>query len=249
MLKEWFTYLTTPCPGHFRRMGYLREAVSLASRYKRCAEAWAPHVENCRAVVRKAMDACPGRGRAVVLGSGLAVEVPIDEMARRFDDVVLIDIVHLHAARHRVGGFENVRLVEDDVSGILHAMAPGAPLPTPKARGPEVAEHADLVVSVGLASQLPLLPLEYVGRDDGWFAAGLIQGHLDWLAGLDGTVCLITDVERQHCRNGKVVETEDALAGVAPPPLAEEWVWDIAPAPEAMRDTDLRCRVKGDVLS
>lgn len=71
--------------------------------------------------------------------------------------------------------------------------------------------------------------------------------HLAWLRSLSGTVCLVTDVERLYCRGGAIKERDDALAGVVPPNPEREWMRDIAPAPEALPDVDLRFRVRGGV--
>ena len=45
MLKELTDYIATPCLPQFRRLGYLKEAVSIMARYRRCRKAWQPHLE------------------------------------------------------------------------------------------------------------------------------------------------------------------------------------------------------------
>lgn len=245
MLREWLTYLTTPCSPDARRLGYLREAVSLLSRRERCRAAWAPHELACQDVVRDAMAGLSGR--AVVLGSGLLTEIPLAEMAAAFDEVVLVDMVHLAAARKRARGLSNVRFVGADVTGLLHRVEPGEPLPTPQPHLPDTVQGADFVVSIGLLSQLALLPLEAVGGEDAVFAAALVRAHLDALSALTAPVCLISEDARETVRDGAVTR-QDALWGVALPPLDRDWIWDIAPAPELGRDTDIRCRVRGGVL-
>lgn len=251
MISEWLTSLFTPCQAHVRRMGYLREAIALSARYKRCARAWQPHLENSQNLIRDAMADCPGTNRAVVLGSGLLAEIPLAEMARRFDEVVLVDILHLRAARRQAALFANVRVVDEDVTGIVHRVTKAEPLPEPTVYGPAVADHADFVVSVGLASQLPLLPVEYAERgasESAAFAAAVIQAHMDWLQSLSATVCLIADTERVFLEQGAVASSEDALAGVVVPSLPQTWWWDIAPAPEAMVDIDVRFKVRGGIV-
>ena len=42
MLAEILTYLTTPCPGYVREMGYLYEAIAVQGRYRRNRASWQP---------------------------------------------------------------------------------------------------------------------------------------------------------------------------------------------------------------
>lgn len=251
MLAEWLTHLTTPCPSRFRRMGYLREAVALAARERRCRNDWGAHRESCKATMRETMDLCSGRVRAVVMGAGLLNELPLADLSAKFDEVVLIDVVQLRAARKKAEAYGNIRFHREDVTGLLAAVEKGRPLPRPRVQGPALAENADFVASVGLMLQLPLLPIEYAQTgvpEAEAFAHDLIAAHLDWLRRLSAPVCLITDTERLFCRDGLRIGCEDALAGVAPPELAREWMWDIAPAPEALANVDLRFRVRGGML-
>ena len=249
MITEWLTYLTTPCPRHLREMGYLRQSIGVRSHFRRCRRAWAPHIDNCRRLILDAADACSRRRRAVILGSGLLCDVPLEELAARFEEVVLVDIVHLRPARRRAGAFANVRVVERDVTGVVEQVF-GGELPQP-ALGNLPDEDVDLMVSANLLSQLPLLPREHLERrgvegiDD--FASAVVQSHLTDLAAFPGVACLITDVEHLVCDGGDVVESRDALFGVRLPYRGREWIWNIAPRPEAGRRRDLLHRVLGVV--
>ncbi len=53
MLAEWLRHLTTPCPPKLKRMGYLKELISIDARHKRCFEPWAPHLKHCKQVIRR----------------------------------------------------------------------------------------------------------------------------------------------------------------------------------------------------
>lgn len=251
MLREAFEYLTTPCPPLPRRFGYLAEAVALGARYRRQRRAWAPHVEACRRFVAEAAERAPKGGRALVAGSGLLIEVPLRDLADRFDEVVLVDVVHARPVRREARRFANVSLAELDVAGILEplkaALRGGGPLPSPNP--PDLpGERFAFAVSCNLLSQLPLMPLEAIDRrapqlpdaERAVFARALAQSHLAWLARSAHTAALFTDVESLWLEGGRIVEREDSTWGIPLPAPDRRWEWDIAPAPEQDRTRDLR---------
>ncbi len=258
MLLEWLTYLTTPCPRHLREMGYLREQIGIASRLRRCREAWEPHLGNCRELIVEAAEACTRRQKAVVLGSGLAHDVPLAWLAAHFAEVVLIDILHPKATRRRARAHSNVRFVERDLTGVVeavHAAArDGTPLPRPASGLPE--DDADLVVSANILSQRPLLIGEYLERKAAelsedeieGFLRAMVERHLAALARFRGVACLITEIERLFSDGGVAIRREDPLHGVKIPFPGWEWSWEIAPRPEMGPDFDVTYRVLGAVV-
>ena len=81
MLAEWFRHLSTPCDPKLKRMGYLKELISIDARHKRCFEAWAPHLEHCKKkIILEAAEGIPRR-RVTVLGSGLLLDIPLEPLA------------------------------------------------------------------------------------------------------------------------------------------------------------------------
>lgn len=260
MIREAITYLTTPCPWHLRRLGCLGEVIAIAARHRRCQSAWTSHLAESRAVIEEAIALAPGRGRAVILGSGLLIDVPLTALAAAFAEVVLVDLVHLQATRRLARAFGNVRLVEADVTGVLEALVRTAPALPPLAATLGVDGLADLVVSANLLSQLPITPVAWLDRqrqrgaalsEDAIIAYGraLIEDHLALLARQSGNVALITDVERLNLLPGRPdaspVEREDALLGARLPAAGRSWIWRIAPAPELDREFDRHHRVVG----
>jgi len=53
---------------------------------------WQPHIKRSYARILQAADLAEGSAVATVLGSGVAVEIPLAELARRFDRLVLVDM-------------------------------------------------------------------------------------------------------------------------------------------------------------
>ena len=256
--QAWLDYLAVPVPRHVRQMGYVRELRALRARRNRCRNAWHPHLEHTREVLLEAAARCERHGSALVVGSGLLFDVPLEELSRQFGSVVLVDIVHAWSVHREASRFSNVRLVPLDVTGAVercHALARRrSPAPLPQ-RSVEcfVGERFDLVASVNVLSQLPVVPNGYMSRrirslteaQTREFSRALVTNHLDWLCSFPGIACLITDLERLCYGDCGLVSREESLWGVALPEGGRDWLWDLAPRPEMYFHLDVRHRVGG----
>jgi len=261
MLGEIFQYLITSCPKYVRAMGYLHGAIAIEARYKRCASAWQSHTDKSKALILQAAGRCPDKKLAVVLGSGILSDIPLAKLSAQFDQVELIDVVHLASARKAAKAFGNVGLLSSDITGAAeilqhHILLGGSgPIAISAAALPMI-EDADLVVSASVLSQLPLALLEMARKGPGWkdldlvdFARVILKAHLTALDAAPGTVCLITEVERQYYKSDEIVETEDPLFGLNVGDGDEEWFWDIAPPPELDPRQGLRHRMIGRITT
>lgn len=234
MLVDLFHYLTTPAPWSHRRRGYLRESVLLLSRSRRCRTAWTPHLANAQALIVRACEGLGHRRTAVVLGSGLLDDVPLDHLAARFARIRLVDAVHPWPTRWAARRHSNVALVTADLTRPGAVLAHGG--------GPEV----DLVISANLLSQLPILPVDGAGETDPDLGGRIVRAHLDGLSALAARVCLVTDVvQTEEDRDGRVTDRLDLLHGVRLPTPDSVWTWDLAPFGEAARHRRLVHRVHG----
>ena len=258
--RAWLDYLAIPVPRHIRRMGYLRELRALRARRNRCRSAWSSHLEHTRAVILDAAAQCEQRRSALVVGSGLLFDIPLEELSRQFESVVLVDIVHAWSVHRQAARFSNVRLLPLDVTGVVercHALArrrSAAPLPQHSVDC-LVGEDFDLVASVNVLSQLPVVPNGYMSRRirsltdvrTREFSRALVTNHLDWLCSFPGVACLVTDLERLCHGDRGLVSREESLWGVALPEGGRDWLWDLAPRPEMYFHLDVRHRVGGYV--
>ena len=257
MLAEWLRHLCTRAPAHLRQMGYVRELIAIEARHRRCRAAWAPHLENCRKLILDAAeDVNPGQ--VTVLGSGLLLEVPVEELSNKFEDVALVDIFHMPAVERRVRALSNVRLVTEDLTGVVEPVfrhrtegrAGSLPPPQVDTGGEtEWLNGADLVVSANLLTQLPLLPMGLVqGKEEAEaFARRIIDHHMDLLGRLPGRVALMCETERVISDGDEVLQSIDPLFGATVPAAGKikRWTWDIALRPEITRHMDLRFRMAG----
>lgn len=254
MILELLKYLTTPCDTEARKAGYLTEAIAIEARSKRLKTAWRPHLENSKRAIQESSAPLPRKGKACIIGSGLHLDLPLAYLSETFDEVHLIDIVHLRSALRSAKRFSNTVIHQHDVTGAVaglrESIRQGA-LPLQEASLPECCADADLVVSLNLLSQLPLLPeaqLEKSGAFSaeeiaGW-CSSLITAHLQLLRGLTGEVLLLTDIERTISDRAKgAAEREDPLYGVVPGPPLNTWSWETAPEGELGRHVHMRSTV------
>lgn len=259
MLHEVFTYLTTPCPGHVRRLRYLYEVIAMRSRHRRHRAAWRPHLENSRAFVLAAAQRCEGRDSVAVYGAGLLLDVPLAELAVRFRRVHLLDIVFLDQARRQARRHGNVTLVEHDATNLVEALdravrGGDGRLPEPSPAPPECVRDADLVVSLNLLSQLWGLPRAYAAANlddledeqlDAW-CGRIVAAHLALLRSLACPVCLVADhAYAKRDRTGAVVETGSTVHGLPLPEPEAAWTWDLAPVGESDRAVSTELSVGG----
>jgi uncharacterized UPF0146 family protein len=260
MLAELIEYALTRCPPYARRMGYLYEAIAIRARASRCGAAWAPHQERTRSLIHKAIARCKQRRKVIVLGSGPLLDVPLTELAATFGEVVLVDVVHPVTTAWRRRRFANVQTVTADVTGVVeevYRVARDANATLPRAEPDLFCNDADvdLVLSVNLMSQLPYLPVEYLTKADVHpteaiesFGHDLVSAHVRYLRRVPGVAMLVADVESQTVdAKGAVIDREDTLYGATPPKADEEWIWQLAPRPEAHRQFSYHRRVIGVV--
>ncbi|WP_041793806.1 hypothetical protein [Pararhodospirillum photometricum] len=258
MLRELFETLLTPASREAQRLGLVHEQVAFAARARRLAAAWAPHREAARAAVWRVAETTPGQELAVVLGAGILLEIPLEALVARYRRVVLVDVVLSRAVRAAQRHHPGVEAVAMDLSGLLPALQPGVDRlvpPSPAPLPPEAGE-ADLVVSANLLSQLAIVPRRFLDQHGvAWeaqdaVARALIDAHLAALACCSGTVCLITDFEREERpTTGEEGATRyDILYGARPRIEGSRWLWDLAPPGEEDRTLQVRHRVMGGLF-
>lgn len=259
MLFEALQYLLTPCPAEARALGHLSGLISLGSRHRRCRNAWAPHLDACKALHLDAARACGRHRTCLVAGSGLLLDIPLEELAGLFECIILCDVLHMPGARRRARKLSGVELVRRDLTDL----GPRLLADLRAGRDPDLAAPApehfldrgdlDLVISANLLSQLPLPLLGLLARKCPdlepaaleRLARDLVSAHLAWLGRFGCRVCLVTDVERLKVRGGTILESEDPLFGAVLPAPERTWTWDMAPRPELWPDADARHRVHG----
>ncbi len=242
MLKEFFTYMNTPCPLYVRKMGYLYEAIALRERYRRNIDRWEMHLEKSRGFILSGIERCKRRGRVIIAGAGLLLDVPLPELSGEFMEVVLVDIVFLPEVKKQVKAFKNVRLVQGDLTGIAEILFRNAgqdfiqmPLPVPAI--PEIDEKTDFVISLNVLSQLSIIPAVYALKKKseinedylGSWCRKIMENHYIALKMLSCNVCMISDyLFIKKDRTGNIIERGSTLSGFLLPEPDYSWIWEIA---------------------
>lgn len=244
MLTEWLTCLIADCSPSARKLGYLHESIGIRSRYRRCKAAWQPHLQSSRSALLESLHACGDFRTALVFGSGLLLDIPLPELASRFENVWLVDLVHLPEVRRAARRYSNVHCLSHDITGLLERLETLSPdnldLPPPTSFLDD--QNIDWVASVNLLSQLPLLPLDWLRKHflgieetilEEW-STQLMRQHLDYLAAFTAPTCMLVDMEQTTYRQGgEVIGYTDFAAKLGfEHQVSTQWRWDIAPPGE-----------------
>jgi len=246
MLFELFTYLTTRCPQYVRHMDYLYEAIAMRGRYKRNRAAWQLHLENSRRFILSSAEKCSSRQKVVVLGAGLLLDVPLEELSSLFREVVLVDIVFLSEVRKSVRRFSNVTLVQHDVTNMAAKLYSDIlrnirDLPESMPNVAAIDKDTDLVISLNILSQLWVMPRAYALKKlpriddevmDDW-CKQIVEAHYTYLRTLPCAVCLVADHEYvKRDKEGNVISQGSTIFDLVLPKPEVSWTWDIAPRNE-----------------
>jgi hypothetical protein len=258
MLAEALLFAATRLTSPRSRTSAVRDAVGLWARAGRCRAAWAEHEARTRAAIDRVIDGVAVRRTAVVLGSGLLRDVPIDRLSSMFNKVVLVDIVHLPTVRLKtfLRRYPNVSFMTRDISGYDRLVEQSR---IKLATGQDdlgvrldplgflrKIDELDLVISANVLSQIAVGAVSRLHSKDGQArvmpdnaVAQLVAGHLDGLAQLPCKTVIVTDVSYiRRQRDGFVVENRDLLHGVIPPPSFDAWHWPVAPFGEEEVDEE-----------
>lgn len=257
MLAEALLYALARLGGQQNPHGHLTELVGIWARHRRQRQAWAEHLTRARVMCLKAAEACVERRTALVLGAGLVLDVPLEQLSALFRQVVLADLAFLPGTVRLARSLGNVELVHADISACMDALpeaeALAARVPAPRPDLSLGLRELDFVYSANLLSQLPLYALAALRKRSPApepeeleaFAASLVRAHLEALRILPCPACLVTDTLERGYRSDRLEYETDLLYGVPLDAPAESWTWRLAPRGEAYPDLDVERLVLG----
>jgi hypothetical protein len=242
MIAELFSWLTTRCAPQARQMGYLYEAIAMQERVKRCEVSWRSHLTQSRQFAQACIEKQEKGGVALVLGSGLGLDIPQQALLEHFDEIWLVDMVHLRSTRKLWSVSNKVKFIEFDVTQVISAVTRGELLASHPQRWLD-HEAIRFVLSANILGQLPVQPLAWLAKHyphkeeselDAW-SQQLLQGHLDYLhafAQQGAGVCLIADLEWHYAESNQIRSVIDAWRELDQPAPDARWEWRIAPRGE-----------------
>ena len=191
-------------------MGYLKDQEGIMNRYLREGPGWKTHLDQTRQFIAGSfLD--PSIERVAVLGSGWLLDVPLDEMTRRYKRIYLVDIHHPPQIRRKVRDIQNVELVESDLTGgaveQVWRISRENGIQTSCELVDKIVLHrpleqiqTDACISLNLLNQLDIILVDFL-RKCGYFQheppdifRKMIQEyHIRWITRAPG--CLVTDTE------------------------------------------------------
>jgi len=240
MILEFWKYLTTtPKIKQAKEMGYVKEAIAMDARAKRYQQEWDEHYQNCQKVILQAAKRAVQHRSVLVFGAGSLKDVPVTELATQFEQVYLVDLVFLKSAQNKVQGLDNVFLIEHDVTESLEWISQGeAVVQSPLAWLDDTT--IDLVVSLNLITQLPLIPVRWLITDFNLSEQNadivgkqLIFAHMHYLRQFSGEVCLIADrLDIEFNQDNQEIDRFDPWWDVEPPKSDFNWEWQVIPLGE-----------------
>mgnify|MGYP000215194804 FL=1 len=239
MIIEALQHLFTPAPKHIKEMGYLREAIAIEARYKRCASAWRPHLEKCKSLILEQAEKLPRNSDIMVLGSGGFHDVPIKRLQDMGHQITCVDIVHLPKIKKR---YPKIVFDERDVTGLNEGLYNAVKSGTRvmPAEEWELLKTPDLIVSLNLLSQLALKMIAFAEEHENelglLFQDNVLKSHVDWLLKQDTNILLISDICREYHQGNQMIESVPSLPKLDLPSPSDTWNWNIAPIGEADKE-------------
>ena len=247
MTLEILEWAITPATWLSRRSGLLAAQIAIRHRRSRCASAWQPHLDSCKAFVASHTVRSDSSTRhGVILGSGHLNDIDLAFLQKNFSLITLVDAVHpIEIQLRSLFSFGRLRLVTSDLSGILTAKAPPA--------GVKLAPHlvafvssADWAISSCLLSQLPLHAACF--KDDSRHIESIhavYAAHLNLLRKSRNAI-LITDTAR---RLDPDPTWHSLLHDFPLPAPSATWTWRLAPSGEKHSNSGESRRVEAFTFS
>lgn len=275
MLGESLQYLGNYifCPRYVNKLGILHEIIAIKSRYYRHREAWDEHLERTKAYILKTAEKTRIKNHVLILGAGLLLDIPLNELSNIFKKVTLVDIFFLQESIDRIKSFENVDFKQLDITSsfkefytLFFKYFRNNPqyfdqhLKNLSYLLPNFAldfTDLDLVISANLCSQLPstiegfLNKKKYAFENKAFYCQSLVKNHLQYLRQLrkqtKAEVLLISDFERIiKNKSGEIIFQTSSLADAVPELTLnhdEDWVWQLAPYGELDKNHSLELKV------
>lgn len=216
----------------------------MEARQKRCFMQWQSHYQKCQQAILKAAESCLKKHTIVIMGAGSLNDIPLDSLSQQFQKVVLVDLVFLKQARKKAADYANVFLEEADVSNRLSGLFSGEGA-FDDAVNWALPQESDCLVSLNLATQLPLIPVRWLMQHEGLDEKGagrlgkeMIQSHLNLLENFQGVRCLIADRRiSEFDASGELIDQFDPAWDVVLPDVIDSWEWQVIPLGESNQNT------------
>lgn len=211
--------------------------------YTRNFSNWSRHLLNTKRNIIDAASNVRNKKSCVVLGSGYCFDVPVMELSKMFQKVVLVDIVHPYKVKSRISNFKNVSFVTEDVTKMVvdvynalkdyNYFTVDMLVCAEHYKPPmliDALDDFDFVVSDNLWAFLWLLPVQFLATNrliDNLAANKLrdhiLKRHLSFLP--KGKSCMITPVRKIIYSDDSIIDKEYKLPIFDLPLPVKSWFW------------------------
>ena len=217
-------------------MGYLSESIGITARHQRCQQQWGYHLRKTQETITRFLARHPEVKSILFCGSGPGFDIPWKAPEfQSLERIVLVDLIHPWEIRWRALQQKNIELHTVDLSGVVDSLSQGVNCPEPKVNW---SIQVDLVVSLNVLSQLPLMPLESMEKKGAHFseselhlwARAIQKHHLETSKRWAPRQIIISDTEERWVdATGRVLEKLDPWYGAQWFEPEERWEWEISP--------------------
>ncbi len=252
MIFEWFEYVKTHGSKVAKDWGYVYQNVSLKFRSRRCSKAWQGHVDQCHQLICEHLEKTQPN-TVMIIGSGLLLEIPIQDLLEKTEKIYLVDLVHAGEIRKFAAKNPKIELIERDISSLLGILKKGAgsfqinSIPwkqLPNWQLPKV----DWVISANLMSQIPLMISERLPMSSEVyvrFAKSVRDQHIQRLFEQAPKILLFADFETRYIdHEDQRIKTETYQVDLGSLSFDREWLWEISPFGETSSDYKIEMLVK-----
>lgn len=224
-------------------MNFLSDQEGIMKRYLRERENWDGHLQQCKNFIIQAFQDSSVRSVAV-LGSGWLLDLPLEYLSERFEEVHLIDIHHPAQVRKKLESYTNVKTQAVDITGggiefawdyaqSGYGQLDPSILSEFNPQTPDLESDPDAFISLNILNQLDILIVDFLKSRNPRFREhdfipfrSSIQGfHVDWIS--QKPACLISDIlEVNTDKRGKITTLELLHTTLPDSSRSEEWTWD-----------------------
>lgn len=208
-----------------QKMQYLSDQQGIMRRYIQEKKNWDIHLKKSQQFILKSCET-KKKGKLVVLGSGWLLDLPLDNLSKQFNDIILIDINHPKQVLQKIKNYSNVTAVKSDITGGLIDYIYRT-LKTYKKKNRKtlltsanfysfsLPINTDFVISLNVMCQLHIILIDYIKKFKTYSDSELKnlltqiqQSHINMLP--KGKSCLITDIEEE------ILTEKDQAIGINP---------------------------------
>ena len=245
-------------------MGYYNYQKGLIIHHVNQEGGWENHHEHCRSLIIRALDMYQPV-KVTVLGSGWLLDLPLAELIERTGKVCLIDIIHPPDVVSQVNRYENVELIEQDITGGLIAEVWQNTRQNSffrklsSLRNINVEEYnpdgdPGMVISLNILTQLESLLINLLKKRSkiadeelNLFKSTIQKKHIDFLA--KHSSVLITDyAEVITSKSGSTKTTATLLTDLPASRFSEEWAWNFDQTGADLYNSRSQFMIKGLII-